>query len=299
MHKIATVKNVKPLVNPYVMIGFGIICISFGSVFAKMSAAPALVIATYRLTFASLFLTPYALWKNRQELKKLSPKVFLWALLSGAFLALHFATWISSLKYINVSSSVVLVALQPVFVALGSFFIFREKIPLKALLAGMLALSGTFVIGLGDLELGKTALWGDILAVTGAVFAAAYWMVGRSLRQILSLTAYTYVVYTTCALLLFLFTAGRGIPLFGYSARDWLLFLGLALIPTLGGHSSFNWALAYVQSIVVSLAILGEAVGATVLAFLLLGEMPGSLELIGGIIILAGLYLFLINNKEA
>jgi drug/metabolite transporter (DMT)-like permease len=264
-----------------------------------MSAAPALVIATYRLTFASLFLTPYALWKNRQELKKLSPKVFLWALLSGAFLALHFATWISSLKYINVSSSVVLVALQPVFVALGSFFIFQEKIPLKALLAGMLALSGTFVIGLGDLELGKTALWGDILAVTGAVFAAAYWMVGRSLRQILSLTAYTYVVYTTCALLLFLFTAGRGIPLFGYSARDWLLFLGLALIPTLGGHSSFNWALAYVQSIVVSLAILGEAVGATVLAFLLLGEMPGSLELIGGIIILAGLYLFLINNKEA
>lgn len=292
-----SIQKAKPVVNPYGAIGVGILCISFGSILAKLSTAPSLIIATYRLFFTALLLTPWVLWKNRQDFQSLDWASFGRAGLSGVFLALHFATWISSLKYINVSSSVVLVALQPVFVALGSLLVLKETIPLKALLSGALALSGTFIIGAESLQLGKQALLGDILAITGALFAALYWMTGRVVRQKLSVTAYTYIAYSSCALLLLLFTLFQGLPLFAYPPREWLLFVASALVPTLGGHSIFNWALGYVKSLVVSVAILGEAVGASILAFFILGEVPGTLELVGGLIILLGLYLFLINNK--
>lgn len=298
MSRNATELQAQPVLNPYLVVGAGIIFISFGSIFAKMSAAPALVIATYRLLFTSLLLTPYALLCKRQELKKLMPADLRWALGSGFFLALHFATWISSLKYISVANSVVLVALQPVFVAAGSLVIFKERIAVKALLAGGLALCGTFIIGYGDLKLGPGAFWGDFLAVSGALFAASYWMVGRYLRQNLGVFTYTYVVYSTCALILLGLTISQGLPLFAYPPGEWLLFLGMAVIPTLGGHSLMNWAIGYVQPIVISMAILGEAVGATILAFVLLGEIPSPMDLLGGLIILVGLYLFLRYNAN-
>lgn len=296
--KLTQAKSTRPPINPYGAISVGILCISFGSILAKLSTAPSLVIAAYRLFFTALLLTPWVLVKSREDFKNLDLPLLAWTALSGVFLALHFATWITSLKYISVSSSVVLVALQPVFVALGSFFILKESIPFKALLSGALALSGTLIIGAGSLQLGKDALLGDILAVAGALFAALYWMTGRVVRQRLSVTAYTYIAYSSCAVLLLLFTIFQGLPLLDYPPREWLLFVASAIIPTLGGHSLFNWALGYVKSIVVSVAILGEAVGATILAFFILKEVPGTTELIGGTIILMGLYLFLINNKS-
>lgn len=279
--------------NPYVAIYIGIMAISFGSIFAKMSTAPSLIIASYRLVFAALLMTPFMFFKGWNEFKRIKGKLLAWTLLSGIFLALHFATWISSLKYISVSSSVVLVALQPVFVALGSKVILKEKLPGKALLTGAVALVGTFIIGLGDLRLGGEALGGDFLAIAGAFFAALYWMVGRYARRELSVSVYTYLVYSICAILLFTFSAWQKLPLFAYPAREWLLFLGAALVPTFGGHSLFNWALGYVPSFVVSVAILGEAIGATILAFFLLSEIPSSTQLIGGALILTGLYFFL------
>ncbi|MDS1030922.1 DMT family transporter [Bacillota bacterium LX-D] len=288
----------KHALNPYLVMAIAIICISFGSIFSKMSDAPAIIIAAYRLGFSSLLLLPFIFGKSWQEFKSIKSSKVLWALLSGLFLALHFATWVSSLKYITVSSSVVLVALQPVFVAVGSYLFLKEKIPIKALLAGLIALSGTFLIGAGDLQIGSKALWGDFLAISGAVFAAAYWIVGRSLRQSLSVTTYTFLVYTTSAVILFGFAYVQSIPLLAYDIKNWVLFFALAIVPTLGGHSLFNWSLGYVQSIVVSISILGEAVGATILAYFIFGEAPTFIELFGGIVILLGLYLFIINNKQ-
>jgi len=285
--------------KPYVAILLGIMAISFGSIFAKLSVAPSLIIAAYRLALAVLLMTPFIVLAKPKEFQKVDKNVLGWTFLSGFFLALHFATWISSLKYITVSSSVVLVALQPVFVALGSWLFLKEPISLRGILTGSIALIGTFIIGLGDLSLGRDALWGDLLAVIGALFAALYWMVGRVARKSLSVSVYTYLAYGVSAVLLLAMAAFQGIPLFSYPAREWLLFLAAALIPTLGGHSLFNWALGYVPSFVVSVAILGEAIGATILAFLLLKEIPTNTQLTGGVFIILGLYLFLRETAKS
>ena len=271
----------------------GIMAISFGSILAKLAQAPSLLTAAYRLTSAVLVMTPFVFYKALLDFKKLRPRDLGWTVLSGGFLALHFAAWISSLKYISVSSSVVLVALQPVFVALGSWLLLKESIPCKAVLTGSIAMIGTIIIGLGDMQLGREALWGDFLATAGALFAALYWMVGRRVRQNLSVSIYTYLVYGSAAFFLLSLAIVQGLPLFNYLAGEWLLFLTAGIVPTLGGHSLFNWALAYLPSFVVSVAVLGEAIGATILAFLLLGEIPTHAQLLGGCFILLGLYLFL------
>jgi len=285
--------------KPYMAILIGIMAISFGSIFAKMAQAPSLITASYRLALAVLIMTPFTVFANFKEFRKIDKKILGWTFLSGVFLALHFATWISSLKYITVSSSVVLVALQPVFVALGSWLFLKEPIPFKALLTGCMAFIGTVIIGLGDFRLGGEALWGDLLAILGALFAALYWMVGRFARKTLSVSTYTYLVYSMSSVLLISFAYLQGLPLFSYPGRDWLLFLAAAVVPTLGGHSLFNWALGYVPSFVVSIAILGEAIGATILAFFLLQEIPTTTQLVGGGFIILGLYLFLRETAKS
>jgi drug/metabolite transporter (DMT)-like permease len=228
------------------------------------------------------------------------------ALLSGFFLALHFATWITSLEYTSVASSVVFVSTAPLWVALLSPFALREPVARLVLVGMGLALVGGVVIGLSDTctwsglslacpPLGEfvrgRAFLGDLLALAGALAAAAYLLIGRRLRSGMALIPYIFVVYGMAAAVLVVLMLGAGDSPQGYSPLTYLWFLLLALIPQLLGHSTYNWALRYISAAYVSITLLGEPVGSTLLAYFLLGETPAALKIFGAILILAGIYI--------
>ena len=295
-------------VPPLLVLAFGILAVSTASVFIRNAQqyAPSLVIAAYRLTLASLFLLPIAVTRRSQELGTLTRSELSLALLSGGFLAVHFATWISSLEYTSVTSSVVLVTTTPLWVALLSPWTIKEPLT-KAILIGLvLAMAGSILIGLSDVctwnqsgfaclsaseFLQRGAFFGDLLALSGAWAAAGYILIGRSLRVKMSLVGYVFLVYGMAALVLVGFVLVSKEPFFGYPPQAYLWFLLLALVPQLMGHSSFNWALGYLSAAYVSISLLGEPIGSTILAYIFLHETPGIVEIIGAILILIGIYI--------
>jgi drug/metabolite transporter (DMT)-like permease len=281
----------KPLVNPYLAIFFGVIAVSFSSLFVRLSSAPALMIATYRLLFTFLVLLPFSLVKL-SDLRAMGAKRLFLAATGGLFLALHFVTWFISLNYTSVASSVVLVTTQPIFVVLGSLFFFRERIPRLALLGGGLAITGSVIIGAADFQVGLKALFGDLLALLAAIMISGYLLIGRRLRKDVPLEAFTAVTYGTSSLALIITALATQTPFTGYPPRDWLLFAALALVCTVMGHTVFSWVLRYVQASVVSVSILGEPLGAILWASIFLGEPPTLRQIIGGVVIFSGLYLF-------
>lgn len=269
------------------------ICIvSFAAIFIKLAEeASALMIATYRLTLATVLLAPLVLLQSRRELLSLSKREWLLSLLSGVFLSLHFFTWVSSLKYTSVASSVVLVTTNPIFVGLGSYFILKEKLHVT-LIAGIgLSVTGGILIGYGDFKAGTDVLFGDLLALTGAVMASGYLLIGRRVRQKLALLPYIFIVYGMAALILLGLSLLTHQKFLGYSGGTYLWLVLLALGPQLIGHTSFNWALKYVSASTVAVAILGEPVGSTLLAYWILKETLTPLKLVGGLLIIAGIYL--------
>lgn len=289
----------RPAVNPYLVIGLGILGISFGSLFTRLAAAPPLVIAFYRMSFTAVLLAPLALSRaGRAELAGLNRREILVAAASGLFLAMHFFAWIYSLSYTSVASSTVLVTMQPLFVVSGAWIFLREKVPAKSLGYGLLAIFGSILIGFSDFRIGGTALWGDFLALAGAMFIAGYMLIGRRLRARLSLFPYIFLVYGVSALALLILALIFASPLYPYPVSTWLCFLALAVVPTIFGHTLFNWVLGYLKAAVVSVAFLGEPVGATILALLFLGEVPALLQIVGGIVIISGVYLFMAASSR-
>jgi len=282
----------KPPINPYLAILVGVIAVSFSSLFVRLSSAPPLITATYRLLFTFLLVAPYTLLKHRKEIFSLKPRELGLATLSGLFLALHFATWFTSLSYTSIASSVVIVTIQPVFVVIGSWLFFREKISRVSVIGGLLALCGSFIIGAGDFRLGREAFYGDLLALLAAVFVAGYMIAGRKLRAKVALSAYTFVVYGSSALTLVIISTCFSLPFAPYPSTDWLLFLALALICTVGGHTIFNWVIRYVSASTVAVCILGESLGAILWGAVFLKEYPGWRQILGGGVIFAGLFLF-------
>lgn len=267
----------------------GIFCVSTASIFIKLCEAPSLIIATYRLGLASLILSPLALHQKRYQ--RITKENWPYLIFSGAFLALHFATWIASLKYTSVASSVVIVATSPIFCALISHFFLREKVSRPLVWAIVLAVAGTITICFHDLTLSKDSFRGDILALLGAIFGAGYFLIGRKIRKQSDLFSYIFPVYGVSALLLIVFSLTFQVPFTGYSAQAYLLFLLLAIVPQLIGHSSFNWALRYLSASLVALAILGEPVLSSVFAWLILAEKLTSGKVVGGLLVFGGIYL--------
>lgn len=279
-------------VNPYFMVFIAVIAVSFSSLFVKMSYAHSFIIAFYRLFFTFLLLLPFSVKSKVEEMKTLNTKDGLLAALSGIFLATHFITWFVSLKYTSVASSVVLVTTQPIFVVLGSLILFREKIGSKALLGGAIALFGSILIGASDFQYGGTALLGDMLALIGAVAVSGYLIIGRILRVRMSLAVYTFIVYGSASLTLGIVAGLTGQSFYPYSSNQWILFIALAAVCNILGHTVFNWALRYVQASVIAIGVLGEPVGAIIWATLFLGENPSGRQLVSAVIILFGLYIF-------
>lgn len=280
------------MINPYMAVLMGVLAVSFSALFVRLSEAPALIIATYRLLFTFLILAPFTIANNRRELAQLSRKQILLACASGVFLALHFATWFTSLKYTSLASSVVLVTTQPIFVVIGSYLFFHEQVSTKALWGGALAMIGSIYIGATDFQVGGDALLGDLLALTAAMLVSGYLLIGRKLRANVHLSAYTFVTYGASSITLIVASLLTKTPFGPYPAKEWLLFGALAVVCTIGGHTVFNWALKYVQASVVAVSVLGEPLGAILWAIIFLNEVPTWRQSMGGLLILLGLFVF-------
>lgn len=284
-------------VNPRVVVVLGVLFVSSSAILIKFSTAPALVIASYRMSFTVLLMLPSLVPGGVRQLREVGRKDLLLAVASGVFLALHFATWITSLKHTSVASATILVNTHPVFIVILGFLLFRERLTRRGVTWMSVALAGTIVLALGGATFGGSAMLGNALAVAGALTMSGYMLIGRALRQRMSSRSYTFVVYLTSAIVLVTVTAAMGIPLFDYGLGEYLIFLSLAVFPTLLGHSLFNWSLKYLKTSYVSTAILGEPVFATVLAMIILGEIPHLVTAGGGAVVIAGIYLF--NQEEA
>jgi drug/metabolite transporter (DMT)-like permease len=282
----------KPWINPYLAILVGVFAVSFSSILVRLCTAPPLIIAAYRLIFTFCFLAPFALSGGASALRGMTARQVRLSAASGIFLALHFVTWFTSLKYTSIASSVVLVTIQPLFVVIGSFVFFRERVPGKALYGGLLAFIGSVVIAATDFQVGGDAFIGDLLAIVAAIMVSGYLLIGRKIRGDVPLPAYTFVTYGASAIALAGASLAAGLPFHPYPGMDWLIFLGLALVCTILGHTVFNWVLRYVQASVVSVSVLGEPLGAILWAAVFLGENPTPRQAVGGGIIFAGLYLF-------
>jgi drug/metabolite transporter (DMT)-like permease len=292
----------RPAAPPFLVLFVSVAAMSWAAPLIRFSDAPALVVSFWRLAFSlpliALALTARGEWG---ALGRLGRAEWVSASLAGVFLAAHFGTWIASVSLTSVAASVALVSTQPVWVAMIALLLLHER-PLRRQWAGIgLAVLGAAVIGWGDLGGGRDPLAGDLLALAGAWLAAAYYVIGRKLRQEVGLWPYVAVVYGVAAMALLITVLAVGQPLVGpYPPRDWLVFAGLAVGPMMVGHTGQNWALRYLPAYAVNLTLLGEPIGATLLAWLLPGiaEIPPGEALAGGMLILIGILLGLWRRRD-
>lgn len=275
----------------------GVLAVGAAAIFIRLADAPALAIAFWRCALGVLALFPLAAF-NRDSMPKGRD---LWVgAVAGIALGAHFGTWIASLDYTSVAASVVLVSTTPVFVAVAAYLLFGERTSVVSFVGILLAIAGTAVIAGGGPDTGNAALFGNILALVGAVAMAIYVLIGRSLRTGgVGALPYSIVGYSAAALALLPVAILSGTQLWGYSATTWFWLFVITLGPQLLGHTVLNWALEYVRASIVSGAILAEPVIAALLAWLVLSEKPGLATLLGGLVVLAGLYLLLRGDASS
>lgn len=277
--------------HPLGMIVIGILGISLSSIFVKYSQAPSAVTAAWRLLWTVALTTPAVLRKEtRREVAAMGKKMLLLSGLSGLFLAIHFAMWFESLEHTSVAASTTIVCTDVIWVCLGYWLFLCGKVTGKALLAIGVTLSGSVLIAWSDF--GSGGLYGDMLALAAAVAVAVYTLLGRIVRERVSTTAYTWVVYVTCAVSLLILCALRQEPLTGWGIRVPMVGLLLAVFSTVLGHSVFSWCLKYFSPAFVSASKLCEPVAAAVLAAFLFGEIPTALQILGAVLILGGVLYY-------
>ncbi|HSI67623.1 MAG TPA: DMT family transporter [Planococcus sp. (in: firmicutes)] len=288
----------KPAINPYIPIIVGVISVALSAIFVKMTTADSGVTAFYRMLFTIAIMSPVFFMKYSHEIRKLSRRDWLFTSIAGVFLAFHFILWFESLNYTSVASSTVLVTLQPLFAFAGTYFFFKERLSLKTILSGLIAIMGSVLIAYGDFQISGSALFGDILALIACALITGYLLFGQDVRKRLSLITYTYVVYSMSTITLFLYIIAKGESFGPYPPTEWMWFLLLAIVPNLLGHSLFNWALKWVSTNVISIAILFEPVGASILAYYIFGEHLTISQIIGGSIVIAGITLFVSDYRK-
>ncbi len=315
IHKVLVKKQFTHPFSPQIVLVIGIFAVSISSIFIRFAQneAPSLTIAAYRLFVSGLVLAPFAIIKNRKEISLLKRSEILLAFLSALLLAIHFHTWISSLEYTSVASSVVIVMTSPLWLAILARIFLNERLTQATVIGLAVALLGGIIVAVSDscfqsgfaftcpsLEnfLSGEAFQGNILALIGAITGAGYFLIGRKLRPTLSLLTYIFLVYGIAGAILVLFALFTGVPLFGFSGITFLWLILIALIPQLLGHSSFNYALGLLPAVYISLPLLGEPVTSSILAYFLLGEIPGWLKIFGGILIIGGILIGSLSSRS-
>ena len=282
----------------YGVLAGGVLIVSTASIlirWAQAEGVPSLAIAAWRLTLASLVLLPLVWIKAGVEVRAVPRGRLMLAAASGVFLALHFASWIASLQYTSVASSVALVTTNPIWIALFSVLVLRERMPALRITAVALALAGSGVILWADTGVTTTSApqpaLGNTLALIGSLTVCGYLLIGQKLRAGMSLLAYIGLVYGGAAVCLMAAALLSGTVLWGYSVLAWGCLAGMALGPQLLGHSAFNYALKHLTPTTIALTVLGEPVGSAVLAWSLFGEAIGMAKLAGMALLLGGIFL--------
>ncbi len=270
-----------------IALALAVVSVSWASILVRLSDAPSLGIAFYRLLFSVILLLPWAL-SSRESV---SARTYALAAAAGVLLALHFATWITSLRFTSIASSVVIVTTQPVFTAAFGPYLLQEKPGGRGIAAMALALAGTAVLAGGDLAVGRRALVGDLLALAGAVTASAYFMIGRRVRERIGFPRYLLLVNSVSAATLLALALASKATLTGYPAATWGWLLLLAAGPHLMGHGLLNWSVRRLPAFTVNMAVLGEPVLATVYAAFLFHEVPGPAFYAGALLIGGGIVL--------
>jgi drug/metabolite transporter (DMT)-like permease len=281
---------------PYLALFVGVLTVSASAIFVKLVSAPAEITAFYRLLISTVIVFPW-FWKKRRALRQFAKGEWLYSLAAGIFLAFHFILWFKSLEYTSVASSVVLVTLQPLFAFIGTYFFFKERVTFGGLASAGFAILGSAIISWGDFKVSGLALWGDILALIACAMVTAYLLCGQHLRKKQSLAVYTFVVYGVSSATLFIYCLFSGESFVSYPSEDWVYFVLLAVFPTLLGHSLFNWAIKWISTNMVSVSILFEPVGASILAYYILNERITSSQIIGGSMILAGILFYIFEKR--
>ena len=241
---------------------------------------------------------PWFLMKYSHEIKELSKRDWVFSSIAGVFLSFHFILWFESLNYTSVASSTVLVTMQPLFAFIGTYLFFKEKITLQTFIAGGIAILGSVLISWGDFQISGSALYGDILALIACALITGYLLFGQDVRKRLSLVTYTMVVYSVSTVTLFFYIIVKGESFGPYPAIDWMWFVLLAIIPNLLGHNLFNWALKWTSTNVISVAILLEPVGAAILAIIIFNEYLTASQVVGGLVVILGIMLFIVDLKK-
>jgi drug/metabolite transporter (DMT)-like permease len=269
----------------------GIAAVSCGAVLVRLAAAPALVVAAYRVSWATCLLAPFLIPGPVREFRSISWQDWRNLALSGIALALHFALWIASLSYTSVASSVLLVDTTPFFIGFASQWILRRPCGRAFWIGLTVAFLGCVVVFHGDWSESSASLRGNLLALGGAVAVAVYLMIGSTARRRLSLLAYVWPVYFTAALTLALAAVVAGVPLHGLPARTHLFMFLVGLVPQCIGHTTYNWSLRWLAPGLVALIGLAEPIGASLLAYFFLNERLTAAKGLGGCLILLGIYL--------
>ncbi len=304
--------NEQPSLPPRLVLAIGVLSVGVSAILVRMTDdVPARSIAFYRLFITTLILAPLAFQREREAFRALTRRDLIVCGGIGVVLAVHFASWIESLFWTSVASSVIIVSLECILAAVGAVVFLRERLSPKGWAGIAAAFLGVALLAAGDRNalhvpsggtpptlpfLGQipdasVALFGDALAFLGAVMAAIYLVAGRHIRQRMPLLVYVTLVYGACSLTLLAYAMATHAPLTGFAAKDWTLLVAMAIIPTIGGHTAFNWVLRWLPATTVSTAILGEPLIAALLAGLLFSEIPPALGIAGGIVTLLGILL--------
>lgn len=279
----------------------GLFFTSLSSIFIRFSNAPSLVISAYRMLFTVLILSLPLLINERKQLLNLKKREFFLCTISGIFLALHFATWITSINMTTIASSTVLVNLNPIFVAMASLILFKEKLSKKAILGIIIAFVGGLIIAFADTSNSTTsshAIIGDILAFLGSIFLASYLIMGKIVRKNLNNLCYVFIVYTSATIVLFGLCLFTNTPIYPYSINEFLIFLALAFFCSILGHTVYNWLINYLPATFISISTQGEPIFASIIALILFKEIPSIFTVVGAITIISGIYYFIINQPS-
>jgi drug/metabolite transporter (DMT)-like permease len=285
--------------NPPIPVFFAIaiVAISFAAIFVKMANTSPSITSMYRMWLSSFILLPFV-WNKKSEIVKIEKKTWLGLFFSGVFLSLHFVLWFYSLEYTSVASSTMILATQPIISLLLGFLLYKERTTTSSVISMCVAIFGVGFIGFGDIGFSDKALFGDFLSFLCVIAVAAYLLFGQNIVKGLSHWVYSFFVFLFSAVTLTIYNVLAGYKLLGYNLYDWKIFILLAIIPTVA-HVINNWLLNYVNATTISMSILGEPVGASILAYFFLNEVLSMTQMIGGVFVLIGVWSFLMRQRTS
>jgi drug/metabolite transporter (DMT)-like permease len=284
---------------PYLALAIGMIAISTSAILIRFSNSDPLVIGSYRQSFATLLFVPFLFKDRANELLTIPrPKIIEMAI-AGILLGGHFGFFISSVKATSIAASVLLGTCHVVYVAIIGWLILGERLNQRAIYGTIIALFGIIVLFWGDLVEDPGNFRGNILAFISGILAGLYYLGGRRLRKEISLPMYALVVYFFSALTMWSVVIVQDLQYQSLPVVEIQLFIFMALIPTLLGHTTQNWALAYLPAYVVSISLLAEPVGSGILAWFVFDELPSLGVFIGGLTVLIGMYVVASSEKAS